>query len=349
MKYQGPFRDDLPAVDTSQSNNPDASAAYVNGNPALGIEGSIPPAAAFEAHQRELVHLIEHSGQTPIHSDLEQVRKAIKWMIEAGVITNAGGTPVYEGKDAGGLHKIRPLIAGTNITIDLVENPVSSGRYGIRINSSAGGGGGGGGSPHVNVGTGAQIHKGNNGTADELRSILVTGGLSIGQNANDITITFAPQPAWSLMLRNAGSSGLPTGVGVFDLTLDAAPQSNDRVILGKSPSGDLRSTTVAALRGAGAAIPAAGVMTISTGLSAHVVSSSNVGGGSVALTPGNNLSVRLTFAAALANTNYLVQISQVGGSPVTITRTKATTHVDLAMSSEGSTSASFEIMIVTYN
>jgi hypothetical protein len=59
----------------------DPNAPYVNGNPATGTPGSIPPAAAFEEHQRELVHLIEYSGQTPSPADLQQVRKAIQSII----------------------------------------------------------------------------------------------------------------------------------------------------------------------------------------------------------------------------------------------------------------------------
>lgn len=78
MKYQSPFRDDLPAVDVALTNNP-ADAPYVNGDPSVGREGSIPPAAAFEQHQRELLELITWSGQTPSNNDLTQVRKAIQW------------------------------------------------------------------------------------------------------------------------------------------------------------------------------------------------------------------------------------------------------------------------------
>lgn len=84
MKYQGPFRDDLPAVDPSLTNNP-TDATYINGNPSAGVEGSIPPAAAFEQHQRELIHLIQWSTQTPSNTDLQQVRKAIQWMIAQAI------------------------------------------------------------------------------------------------------------------------------------------------------------------------------------------------------------------------------------------------------------------------
>ena len=52
-----------------------------------------------------------------------------------------GAVDVYEGMKAG-RHKIRSLMAGTNITLDLIESPASSGEYKIRITSTGGGGGG---------------------------------------------------------------------------------------------------------------------------------------------------------------------------------------------------------------
>ncbi len=57
MKYQQPYG----------VTNPDAP--YINGNPVAGIQGSIPPAAAFEENQRELVNFITVSGMTPAGGD----------------------------------------------------------------------------------------------------------------------------------------------------------------------------------------------------------------------------------------------------------------------------------------
>jgi hypothetical protein len=66
VKYQPPY------------GQPDPNAPYVNGNPAQGIEGSIPPAAAFEQNQRELVGLIQNSGLTPLDADLTQVTQGVR-------------------------------------------------------------------------------------------------------------------------------------------------------------------------------------------------------------------------------------------------------------------------------
>ena len=67
----------------------DANAAYVNGNPATGVNGSIPPAAALEAPQREIVAAILGSGQTPSPDDSGQLWQAIQrvGMFRYGVAT----------------------------------------------------------------------------------------------------------------------------------------------------------------------------------------------------------------------------------------------------------------------
>jgi Concanavalin A-like lectin/glucanases superfamily len=56
--------------------NPDAS--YVNGDPSIGRQGSIPPAAAFENPQREIVNLISDAQQTPSDADLHQQTRAVR-------------------------------------------------------------------------------------------------------------------------------------------------------------------------------------------------------------------------------------------------------------------------------
>lgn len=70
-----------------------ADDSYDDGDRSAGIEGSVVPAAAFEHPQRELVHLIEHSGQTPDAADLQQVRKAIDTLIAAA--TGGGDTAQF--------------------------------------------------------------------------------------------------------------------------------------------------------------------------------------------------------------------------------------------------------------
>ena len=80
MKYQQPFG----VLD------PDAS--YEDGNRVTGTKGSIPPAAAIEAPQREIEHVISYFGLTPDALDNQQLRKAI----EAAIVALAGSGEVSE-------------------------------------------------------------------------------------------------------------------------------------------------------------------------------------------------------------------------------------------------------------
>jgi hypothetical protein len=56
----------------------DPDAPYINGDPSIARQGSIPPAAAFEHPMRELVSVIADSMITPDSSDLEQVAKGVR-------------------------------------------------------------------------------------------------------------------------------------------------------------------------------------------------------------------------------------------------------------------------------
>jgi hypothetical protein len=66
MKYQQPY------------GVTDPNAPYINGNPAAGIEGSIPPALAFEEPMREIVNFITDSGMTPNDNDLHQLAESVQ-------------------------------------------------------------------------------------------------------------------------------------------------------------------------------------------------------------------------------------------------------------------------------
>jgi hypothetical protein len=57
---------------------PDPNAPYYNGNPDTGNMGSIPPAAAIEFPQREILSVITRTGQTPTNTDLEQLARGIQ-------------------------------------------------------------------------------------------------------------------------------------------------------------------------------------------------------------------------------------------------------------------------------
>jgi len=56
----------------------DPNAGYINGNPATGTQGSIPPAESIEYPQREIVALVGKSAMAPSNSDLTQLAKAVQ-------------------------------------------------------------------------------------------------------------------------------------------------------------------------------------------------------------------------------------------------------------------------------
>lgn len=66
MKYEAPYG-------APGSNDP-----YINGNPATGTMGSIPPAASIENPQREIVNLITDAGIVPTDADLQQLARGVQ-------------------------------------------------------------------------------------------------------------------------------------------------------------------------------------------------------------------------------------------------------------------------------
>jgi hypothetical protein len=68
-----------------------AGTAYTNGNPATGTQGSIPPAAAIEYPQREIVNALTKSGYTPSNSDLFQLTRGVRSQ-KLNYVGNYGGT-----------------------------------------------------------------------------------------------------------------------------------------------------------------------------------------------------------------------------------------------------------------
>jgi hypothetical protein len=78
MLYEAPY---------GQSN---PNASYVDGNPAAGIQGSIIPAAAVEAPQREIVEVITQANIVPSDTDLTQLAQGIEILARYWIGTFAG-------------------------------------------------------------------------------------------------------------------------------------------------------------------------------------------------------------------------------------------------------------------
>ena len=67
----------------------DPRARYVNGNPATGTQGSIPPATALDEDQFEIEYVISQAGFTPSHADLTQLWQALQSMFAQRYITTS--------------------------------------------------------------------------------------------------------------------------------------------------------------------------------------------------------------------------------------------------------------------
>lgn len=217
-----------------------------------------------------------------------------------------GGVALYEGRE-NGRHKIRSLEAGTNVTLTLVESE-DSGDYRVRIAAAAGGGGGGGGSPHENVGSGAQVHKTNDGTYDELRTLTAGLGMTLTQNTDEIEVKLANIAAWTIWLRNDGTTGAPAATTILALTEESNPAVEDYLFLGKNADGAFRKVQISKIKGTGSTIVASGMVNYSTGAASTTVNSQTCTGGTLAQKPGDPTRLRFTFTATLSSANYVVHV-----------------------------------------
>ncbi len=187
MKYQPPFKEQL--LDPINGiHNDDPEAPYINGDPRTGQNGSIPPAASFEHHQRELVHLIDFSGQEPDHTDLEQVRKAIRWMINHLIdfAKSGDGVDLYHGNEAE-KYFFRSLVAGDNVSLTVLTNE-ETGRTSIRIDAAGAEEAPPAGESNTaaNVGaTGANVFKEKSGVEFRFRRIKSGSGIVISEGENE--------------------------------------------------------------------------------------------------------------------------------------------------------------------
>lgn len=119
----------------------DPDAPYINGDPSIGRQGSIPPAAAFEHPMRELVNIISKSKLTPDANDLLQATKGIRsqrlnYAVDTGSVNNlsvAYDPPI--GTYTVGL-LLRVKIAQTNTGPSTID--AGGGRVSIRTMHGAG-------------------------------------------------------------------------------------------------------------------------------------------------------------------------------------------------------------------
>ena len=131
MRYQQPF------------GVSDTNASYINGNPAAGIEGSIPPAAAIEEPMREIVNVIQNSDLIPDDGDLQQLLKSVRrqylnFAVDQSTNPNTvliNLTPPLEMYHAG--LPLKVLIANTNTGATVINVNQLGPRNVVRTDGSA--------------------------------------------------------------------------------------------------------------------------------------------------------------------------------------------------------------------
>lgn len=190
MKWQPPYEPGATPGATGIHNS-DPNAQYSNGNPATGEQGSIPPMEAVAHTMQEIVHLIAAAGLTPDHADLEQLRKGVLWMIQnlVPVAKSGDGIDLYHGHGGAAdlQYYLRSLVAGDNVTLDLLTDV--NGKTSIKINSSGSGGGvSGEANTGSNLGTGAKVFAQKSGVDFQHRSIKAGDGITVTEGTNEITV-----------------------------------------------------------------------------------------------------------------------------------------------------------------
>lgn len=160
--------------------------------------------------------------------------------------TQSGALEVYAGQDGSKHHMIRRIMPGSNVQLALVEGP--AGEHVLRISVTAPGSGPTG-NTLVNVGDGADIYKGTNGTTEELRGIKAASGSPVAPAVSGDNIELGlPGVAWTLLMRAAGTTGQMDDQTVGSLTAEATPANDDVLLLAKAADSALRKVTVSTLR-----------------------------------------------------------------------------------------------------
>lgn len=106
------------------------SASYINGNPATGQQGSIPPANAFEHPMREIVHVIEKNQFLPDSTDLYQLIKATRSQRANFAIDTGSANNISVALD--------PPLAAYSLGLVLRVQIKTTNTLAVRINAGAG-------------------------------------------------------------------------------------------------------------------------------------------------------------------------------------------------------------------
>jgi hypothetical protein len=129
MKYHPPF------------GVTDEDAPYINGDPTIAQEGSIPPAESIEYPQREIVNFIVKSDFTPTDGDLTQLTRAarsqyVNFCVDSGAVNalSVALDPPLQGYKQGLILRVK--VANTNTGATTINVNALGGRPVKRANGA---------------------------------------------------------------------------------------------------------------------------------------------------------------------------------------------------------------------
>ena len=213
----------------------DDNRPYIDENAGIGIEGSIPRAAAFEHPLREIINVISEANLVPDSDDLTQLHQAIMVLISDNIPENNQVLSTRQYFSASGtfvvppdVTKIRAWLSGGGGGGGLANGSVDTDGFGGDGGTSTFGtlvsNGGDGGNP-MNEASPIVTSDRNHGEATG-GDINITGGGAVGGPAG-----FYPAAA-SANQAGAGANG---GLAICDITV--VPGASIPVVIGAGGSG----------------------------------------------------------------------------------------------------------------
>ncbi len=276
----------------------------VAGNPNTGTK--VPSvwlnkvAALFRRAIRGMGVADVESGTTSDDMLLDAIKRG-------ATLKNVGsGVDLYQGQDTIKRHLISRLFGGANVQV----TPVTvDGETSVRISFTVPGSGPTG-NTLGNVGDGADVYKGTNALVEELRGIKGIGPVSSAVNGDNVEIGLTGA-AWTLMLRNANSTGQQAATTMLALTEETSPAAADYLLLGKNADGALRKMRRDKLLGFGE-IVASGWFQVTNWATNPPTVSNKLNGisGMTWISGGNDF--QFTFSSALADEFYMVHRFMTG-------------------------------------
>ena len=109
----------------------DPDAPYINGDPSIGRQGSIPPAGSIEQDQREIVNTILGAGMNPTETDVQQLLVAVRsqrmnYAVDTNSLENTLEVvflpPIANTMTPGMPLRIKPLTSNTDACTLIVDN-----------------------------------------------------------------------------------------------------------------------------------------------------------------------------------------------------------------------------------